>query len=284
MTEAESALVALAGLCCIILALPHLLPLHRVSPAAAGRVWLLALAVRALLSLGIVVAALVWIPHISALAPAVAVGCSLTIFVCVLTTVTVRLRRRVSELALGDGPEGSLVIADRDVYVALTGVGPARVLVSAGALDVLDGPELRASLAHEHGHRHLGHRALTLAGATCLALARPLPAGAACRRGLRLSLERHADEYAVHRTGDPLALASAICKAAQGRTPVGSLALARSGTAIRLDQLIAGGFSRGSALSELATTALATMLCAVGAALAVAVGWVLATEAVPLLS
>lgn len=284
MTEAESALVALAGLCCIVLALPHLLPLHRVSPGPAARVWLLALAVRALLSLGLVVAALVWIPHISALAPALAVSCSLTFFVCVMATMTVRLRRRVSTLALGDGPEGSLVIADRDVYVALTGVGPVRVLVSAGALDALDGPELRASLAHEHGHRHLRHRAWTLVGATLLALARPLPAGAACRRGLRLSLERHADEYAVGRTGDPLALASAICKAARGRSPVGSLALTRSGTTIRLDQLMAGGITRGSALAELATTTLATTLCTLGAAVTLAVGWVVATEAVPLLN
>ncbi len=279
MTDTEMAILALTGVCTIALALPHLLPLHRVAPQAAASVWLLTLALRALLSLAVVAAALLWIPHISALAPALAVSCSVTLFCCVMVTMTLRLRRRLRDLALGIGPEGSLVMADRDVYVALTGVGPTRVLVSAGALDALDGAELRASLAHEHGHHHLRHRVWALAGAAFLALARPLPGGAACQRGLALGLERHADEYAVRETGDPLALASAICKAAQGRTPIGSLALARTGTAVRLDQLMSKAPARSSSRVERAAEALAGALFTLTSSGALALGSVLDTYA-----
>jgi hypothetical protein len=47
-------------------------------------------------------------------------------------------------------------------------------------------------------------------------LGRPVPGTRAALRGLLLSLDRDADEFAVARTGDPLALASAICKVAGG--------------------------------------------------------------------
>lgn len=277
MTELEVAVVVLAGVCVIALALPHLLPLHRVAPLAAARVWLAALTLRAFLSLGVVVAALVWIHHISKLAPAIAVASSVSAFVCVMLSASFRLRRELRDLGLGTGPGGSLVTAHRDVYVALTGVGPVAVLVSAGALDALDGPELRASLAHEHGHRTLNHRVWAFTGAALLALARPLPAGAACERGLRLALERQADEYAVRRTGDPLALASAICKAAHGRAPAGSLGLATTGTVVRLDQLMADGPTRSSSAVERAAYALVAMLLTLASSVAVTAGSLLET-------
>jgi hypothetical protein len=97
-------------------------------------------------------------------------------------------------------------------------------------------------------------------------LARLTPGGRAAHRGLLLSLERDADEYAVTRTGDPLALASAICKVARGSRRVSpGLAFGldgSGGTPARLDGLLAGGRRRGSASLERAVLAAAVLLSA----------------------
>jgi hypothetical protein len=98
-------------------------------------------------------------------------------------------------------------------------------------------------------------------------LGRPAPGARRALRGLLLSLERHADEYAVARTGDPLALASAICKVAGGsqRHRGGGLAFGldgAGGTPARLEGLLAGGRRRGSARLERAVLVGAALLSA----------------------
>lgn len=265
---AEGAVVVLL----VALALPHALPLERVSPAAAAAVWLAALGLRAVLVLGLALAALLILPatplferveewsvhpvaHAAALAPPALLALSVVAFVAGLARGGAVLRRELARRSLGLGPGGSVVIAGRELVVAVPGLGRRRIVLSDRALAELDGPELEACLAHETGHLRHGHRAAALAGSLLVALGRPVPGARVALRGLLLSLERDADEYAVARTGDPLALASAICKVADGsaRRRAQGLALGldgAGGTHARLDGLLAGGRRRGSAPLE----------------------------------
>lgn len=308
MTELAGWLAPAALACAGLLLAPLLLPLHRVAPRAAARVWMLALCLRAVVALAAVAATSIWLPstagfqllagrtwhrivplvpddvdlsldplaHAAVLLPAGAMALSVLGFGLVRLRVRARIQEQVRINGLGEGPEGSLVMADRDIYVALTGLGPRRVLVSAGALAGMDEAELRACLAHEQGHRRLSHRGWALAAAALRSVSRLVPGSRACERGLGLSLERQADEYAVQRTGDPLALASGICKAAAAKVPQGALGVAGSGLSIRLEQLLGGQDSRSSAQVERAVNVLALMLA--GAVLALAVASVAAAS------
>jgi hypothetical protein len=285
------ALVLVAGLM-----VPYALPLERVSPGAAAVVWLASLALRALLAIGVTLSALLLWPatplfhhvtdwsghesvgslrfelsgepvaHGTALGPAVLLILSLLAFAVALARGTVALRRELRLRALGRGPLGSVVINDRSLLVAVPGVGRPRIVLSARALAELDSAELDACLAHEEAHLRRRHRLFGLLAACLAVVARPFPGARAAERGLRLSLERDADEYAVGRTGAPLALASAICKLAAGPafSPArGPLAFGLDGgeaTRARLDCLLVGGRPRGTAAQERAAMVLGVCL------------------------
>ena len=287
---AEAAVVVLLA----ALALPHALPLDRVSPGAAAVVWLGALGIRAVIVAGLALFALLVLPgtplferveewsvhpvaHAAALSPTVLLAVTMLAFLGGLGRGRAVLRRELARRSLGRGPGGSLVVADRELLVAVQGLGRRRIVLSDRALAELDPAELEASLAHEAGHLRHGHRAAALAGSLLVALGRPVPGARAALRGLLLSLERDADEYAVARTGDALALASAICKVANGsaRRRAQGLALGldgSGGTPARLDGLLAGGRRRGSAPLErlvlVAAVALPVLLVVAAASLA----------------
>jgi Zn-dependent protease with chaperone function len=288
MAEA-AALLVLAGL-----AAPHALPLARVTPAAACSVWIAALALRAVLVVGLALAALLLLPatelfqhvaawsahlrggsgevqlsgepvaHLAALGPPALIALCLLTFAVRLGHAGLALRRQIARRTLGSGPGGSLVIADRALVVAVPRLGRGRIVLSDRALAELDTAELEACLAHEAGHLRRGHRALGLVGACLAELARPIPGTRAARRGVVLSLERDADEYSVAKARDPLALASAICKVAgsNGRSPCELAAYGLGGgeTRTRLDGLLAGGRLRGSAAIEGGVLALAVLM------------------------
>lgn len=143
---------------------------------------------------------------------------------------------------VGSGPSKSVIVGDAEVIVATAGIRNPKVIVSAGALLDLDDAELEAGLFHEWGHVRRGHRVLTLASVACLAASRLLPGGRRASEELQFHLERDADEYAVSRTGDRLALASAICKTAAGgamtHTPLAVASLTGANTAERLKLLL----------------------------------------------
>jgi Peptidase family M48 len=290
MAEA-AALVLLAGL-----AVPHALPLERVSPAAAGAIWLSALSLRALIVVGLALSALLLLPatpvfhrvtgwsaheiiasvrvdlsgepvaHGAALGPATLVVLALFVFAVTLARGALALRRELRRRAIGRGPLDSVVIADQSPLVAVPGVGRARIILSAPALAELDPDELDACLAHEAAHLRRSHRLFGLVAACLAVIARPVPGARAAERGLRLSLERDADEYAVDRTGRPLALASAICKLAAAPTSSlarGPLALGLNGAGAaraRLDALLGGGRLRAGARLERAALLLGICL------------------------
>jgi bla regulator protein blaR1 len=284
---------AIAGVVAGAIALPHILPLQRVAPVTASGIWLLALALRALVAVGAAVFVFVFLPQTS-LFEAVARWClhnlapllteefglsghSVADAAVVLPSLVlsgsalwvlfgmlragVALRLYLQRRSRGYGPLGSTVVEDSEVVVAATGLGRARLVVSQVALGTLDGDELAAGLAHELGHLRRRHRTIVWLGALFRSLGRLLPGTAAAERALIFSLERDADEYAVHETRDPLALASAICKAARGRAPALSAALAgRGGVSLRLEYLLSGGRRRGGRALERSMRLLALLM------------------------
>lgn len=260
---------------------PHLLPLHKVSPASAAAVWLAALALRALTAVGGAIFALVYLPqtgvyeavahwcwnealpilaahlgvsghpliHAAVLLPGLAVAASVLWLLFGLARGWLLLRTRLTH-TLGEGPLGSTVIEDRQVVVGVTGVGRGRIVVSDRALGLMDPRELEASLSHEIAHIRRRHRPLLLLGSLLTALGRALPGTRRAERELRFSLERDADEYAVRQTDDPLSLASAICKAAGAAPLPSAIGLSDGGRlTLRLD-ILAGEAPRAGRTLE----------------------------------
>lgn len=273
----------------IAIALPHVVPLGRAAPALAAAAWLNALALRAAVAIGGTVFLFVYLPqtglfeaiarwclhqvlpllmthlglsghpfaHAAVVLPALALAVSLMWLIVGLMRAWVVLRRELRGSV--NGPAGSKVIPDEQVVVALTALGRPRIVLSDTALGVMDPDELRASMAHERGHLRRRHRPLLLFAAILSALARLLPGTRAAERELGFHLERDADEFAVQETRDPLALASAICKAAQSRTPAWTSLAGRGPVTSRLEILVDGG-PRRSRLVERAAATLAALL------------------------
>ncbi len=263
----------LSGIVLVAIWAPHLARLTRVSSTIAVAIWVSVLALRALgviFAIAFVVlfvpatepyrAATRWCWH--AILPFLAAHLGLsgqrigdgaviaTIGVIVASVLSVLwavwrtdrdVRAMVRTRTLGRGPEGSLIIAGSQVVVGVAGLSRHQIVVSAGALVTLDDAELAASLEHERGHVVRRHRYLLLFAEVCRALARFLPGSRAATRELAFHLERNADEYALAHQHDPLALASAICKAATSpaRARPGVARLGGEGVAARL-RILAG--------------------------------------------
>lgn len=299
--------------------LPHVLGLRMVSPSVAACVWLAALAVRACVAVGMALFVVLFLPQTElfkliaercfhAVVPAVATHLGLsghkladTALVLPALVLTgsllwvgfglvragLALRAHLARRSLGPGPGGTTVIEQPGVLVAVTGFGRTRVVVSREALRDLDQAELDASLAHEWGHVQRRHRPLLLLGSLLTSVARWLPGTRTAARELRLSLERDADAFAVRHTDDPLALASAICKAAPavglGRAAGAVASLGGDGAlAARLEPLLEP--PRRSRKIEFAARGLAVVLvCQLLVLVATLPAWALShpTAAVP---
>jgi hypothetical protein len=279
---------------------PHALGLERVTPIWAAAVWLGALALRATLAaagaiflfvhlpqIGVLDALAHWclhevfpllttelgvsehpVTHAAGLLPAAVLAGSLIWLLFAVTrswVALVQLLRR----AVGEGPGGSTVVHDSGLLVAATRLGRGRILVSDAALRAMDADELNASLAHESAHLQRRHRPILLAGSVLAAVARAVPGTRAAQRELHFHLERDADEYAVAQTNDPLALASAICKAATSG-PRGLIALRGRGHArLRLGYLIDDKPGRAGPGLEAATRAVAVLFATASVAVGV---------------
>jgi Zn-dependent protease with chaperone function len=266
----EALALALAAL----LGVPHFLPDSRIAPAAGIALWLSVLLLRALLALSLAALFILYVPatqvfqllthwclhavipffathlgfsghrlgDVAVLVPALVLAVSFVSAGVAAWRAARAVRRWLGRSFVGPGPGESVLIGGDEVVLAAAGLRAPRVVVSAGALCALDDPELRAGLEHERGHIARRHRFLFLSGNLFCALARLVPGSRSALIQLQFHLERDADDYAVLRTGDPLALASAICKAAAERGQ-GSIALAPLGgrnVSQRLDVLLAG--------------------------------------------
>lgn len=294
-----------AGMATLLVA-PHLVPRTYVEPLAGITMWWSALALRVAVTFGGVLVVLMYFPasglfdlltrwclhavlpflttHVglsghrlgdaAALVPAlfvvISAGSALVGGWQAARSVHRWMRRNV----LGPGPHGSLLVGDQEMIVAVAGMREPRVVISSGALAALDEAELNAGLQHEWGHVRRRHRLVTVSAALLLSASRILPGGGSAFRNLQFHLERDADRYAVRTTGDPLALASAICKVAAARaTPIGDHALSRldgSSTSDRLSLLLSGGLFRGRRIPSVIASALAVLTAVLTIALIVA--------------
>ena len=272
--------------------IPHVLPLHRVAPRTAGTVWLLALWLRALLTIATAIFFFVYLPqthlfeevarwclhnvlpilsghvgvsghplvHFAVILPGLMLAASVLWMLGGLVRGWIAVRMHLARRALGTGPDGATVVDDDAIVVAVTRLGRARILVSRAALGAMDENELSASLAHEQGHVRRRHRPALLLASLLAALARPLPGTRAAHRGVVFNLERDADEYAVARTRDPLALASAIGKAASAPLAGTTGLVGKGGVVLRMNYLIEGGKCRSTSRVERAARATAALL------------------------
>ena len=239
---------ALAATMVGVVVLPHLLDLRVAPPPAAIALWLSSLLMRALLVLAAVLALVLIVPQTAVFAaithwcwhtvlpilathlgldghrlgdaavvvPAVGLSVSLLWAAAGLVRAARAVGTFVRRARLAAGPDDSVIIGGADVVVAAAGLRRPRVLVSAGALACLDDEELAASLAHERGHIARGHRWVLLAAELARSFGRVIPGTRTAVRQLSFHVERDADRWALRRRHDPLALASAICKAAVG--------------------------------------------------------------------
>jgi hypothetical protein len=247
---------------------PHLLHLERAPPVAAVAIWLSALVLRALTGILVALYVVVFVPATSVfeavahwcwpflvstlgldghrigdavtLAPLLTITASLAAASLGLFKAARAVRSWLRSSFLGRGPAGSVVVGGQRVLVASAGIARPRVVVSAGAMTVLGRDELAASLEHERGHIARGHRFVLVLAELCHGLGRVLPGTKRAVRELSFHLERDADQWALSRAHDRLALAGAICKAAGAtvaRPPAAALA---GGSRLneRLEQLV----------------------------------------------
>ena len=258
----------------LLLILPHFLPTTRVAPFSGIALWTSVLFLRAVTVVSIAAALILvlpatgvftavthWclhgvVPYVSAhlgldghrVGEAALAAPVLIIAVSVLSTgfALVRASRAVGRWlrahSVGPGPGASVLVGDSSVVVASAGIRTPRVVVSAGALLDLDDAELRAAIEHEWAHVQRRHAIWKLVGYTLWAFGRPLPGSRRALSNLGFELERDADRRAVMRTGDPLALAGAICKATERQGLNRSLgltaALASNGVVERVKLLV----------------------------------------------
>jgi hypothetical protein len=302
----SAAVVAVLLTAAAAIALPHRLPLHRATPTTSAAVLVLALLVRALVTLaiavlvlrrlshvGVVQAALDWcwhdvlpdvpgalgfaehpVSHAAVAAPLGLLAVSVSWFVIRQLRAWHEVRRRLAG-AVTEGPAGTTVVADDRLLLGVTRFGRRRILVSDRALRELDERELVAGISHELGHLRRGHRSILAVAALLAALARPLPGTRATERALRFQLERDADDFAVRELHDPLSLASAICKAAGADSRDTSLVtLSGSGvTVLRVRELLDGGRVRSRPAELLARASVAGLIALLAALAASSPGW-----------
>lgn len=175
------------------LLLPYALPVQRTTPALAAAVWCAAIAVRALGVIYVVLYLALFFPHTElfaalthwcweAILPLIAmdlgldgshVGIGAVVLPVVILAASVlsvgwgvfqaasALAATVRRTVVGGGPRGSTIVGGPTVLLAATGVARPRILVSAGALTLLDDEELAAGAGVDQlgrpGHRHCEH-------------------------------------------------------------------------------------------------------------------------------
>jgi len=262
-------IVVLAG---AAITAPHVLGLERAHPATAAVIWLSAVCLRALVALFVVVFFAFYLPttalfglvthwcwhaalplltshlglsghnigDLALLAPVLALAVSMLSGCVGLWRATRAISAWVRRTTIGPGPQHSLIVGEHDIVVAAAGLRHPRVIVSAGALTAFDDEELAASLAHERGHIARRHRFALVIAAISRSLGRMLPGTRRAVDELIFHLERDADRWALERKHDPIALASAICKAAQPRMIAPGALLTLGGGAVtrRVRQLL----------------------------------------------
>ncbi|MEU1283243.1 M56 family metallopeptidase [Kitasatospora sp. NPDC005856] len=181
------------------------------------------------------------------------------LFAALVTAVglrTGRARRRhravLDVVGVPDRRRGVLVLEHaRPAVYCLPGRRP-RVVLSRGALRLLDERQLAAAVAHEHGHIHGRHHLFRLPADTFALLFGPLPLARLGRSEVALLLEMAADDAALEQVSRS-ELAAALCVLATSGPGSGSadpggggeaLAVASTGVLARVRRLGRPGAGR----------------------------------------
>ncbi|MFD8703186.1 M56 family metallopeptidase [Kitasatospora sp. NPDC059648] len=159
-----------------------------------------------------------------------------------------RARRRhravLDVVAVRDRRWGALVLEHAHPTVYCLPGRRSRVVLSRGALRLLDERQLAAAVAHEHGHIRGRHHLFRLPADTFALLFGPLPLARLGRAEVALLLEMAADDAVLAKVSRG-ELASALCAlATSGATPDGTLAVASTGVLARVRRLARPGTGR----------------------------------------
>ncbi len=172
---------------------------------------------------------------------ALAAGLVLLLLLCSVTVAAfaavLRARRRqrllLSLLAHGDPKVPGALVVDHPAATAYCVPGlRSRIVISAGALDLLDQAELAAVLAHERAHLRERHDLVLLPFTALLRAFRWSALAREAHAAVALLVEMLADDRALrHRPARELATALLRVGAAGGvHAPAGALAVAEGGT------------------------------------------------------
>ncbi|MFE5582414.1 M56 family metallopeptidase [Kitasatospora sp. NPDC056531] len=159
-----------------------------------------------------------------------------------------RARRRhravLDVVAVQDLHWGALVLEHAHPTIYCLPGRRSRVVLSRGALRLLDERQLAAAVAHEHGHIRGRHHLFRLPADTFALLLGPLPLARLGRSEVALLLEMAADDAALAKVSRG-ELASALCAlATSGTAPGESLGVASTGVLTRVRRLARPGGDR----------------------------------------
>jgi Zn-dependent protease with chaperone function len=154
-----------------------------------------------------------------------------------------RRRQRVllSLLAHGDPKVPGALVVDHPAATAYCVPGlRSRIVISAGALDLLDQAELAAVLAHERAHLRARHDLVLLPFTALLRVFRWSAVACEAAASVSLLVEMLADDRALrHRSARELATALLrVGAAGGGHAPLGALAAADGHVAARVSRLL----------------------------------------------
>jgi Zn-dependent protease with chaperone function len=155
---------------------------------------------------------------------------------------------------------------------------PSAIVITSGALEILEPPQLRAVLAHEHAHLAHGHGLLATATKGLTAAFPGVPLFARGRAEVERLTEMSADDTAARSAGRS-ALAAALLAIATGARypaglgqetaiPAGSLAAAAYAVPARVERMLRPPRPAAALAATAALTALSALLAVTPAALA----------------
>ena len=110
-----------------------------------------------------------------------------------------------------DQAPGAVLLSDSRATAYCLPGRRSRIVVSAGALDLLDSRELAAVVEHERGHVQERHHLILLPFASMIEMLNWMPYVSRAPRAVRALLEMAADDYAT-RFHSPRVLASALIR------------------------------------------------------------------------
>jgi len=201
------------------------------------------------------------------------VGAVLLIGLIVAAIRTARTRavhRRVLDLVgrRSERAPGALLLDDARVAAyCLPGVRP-RIVLSAGALEILDNEGLGAVLAHERGHARERHGIVLLPFAAMDSLLHFIPYARHARPAVAGLLEMAADDFATRRIARHTLAEALVAMASAGAAPSCALAAASTAVVVRVQRLLDPPTS--SSVTASAAIALATCIVALPVAVILA--------------